>query len=220
MERLREKHQFSLDDRQVAALAFCALLLIGAVFAVGVTLGKHLASAAAPPGPADLAQLDARAITAARAAPKPASVSAASVTLRPSQSADAPQGPVPPKVAGEAPRSVSAAAGPAPLVVPAPPRAVQIASLAPVAPLSPPPRDLGPYTVQIGAARDRADAQRLEAKARSAGLKPYVVEADLGRAGLWYRVRVGSFADKETANLFRKDVERELRSSAVVMATH
>ena len=59
----------------------------------------------------------------------------------------------------------------------------------------------------------------MESKARAAGLKPYVVEADLGRKGTWYRVRVGAFKDKAAANRFRTDVEREMRGPAVVMAS-
>jgi cell division septation protein DedD len=74
--------------------------------------------------------------------------------------------------------------------------------------------------VQLGASQDRAEAQKLESRARGAGLKPYVVEAQLGAKGTWYRVRVGAFGDKDSANQFRKDVERELRTSAVVMPTH
>ncbi len=83
--------------------------------------------------------------------------------------------------------------------------------------LTPPPNDLGEYTVQIGASQERTEAARLEGRARSAGLKPYVVEANLGSKGTWYRVRVGAFHDKEAANRFRKDVERELRIAAAVM---
>jgi len=86
--------------------------------------------------------------------------------------------------------------------------------------LPPPPRELGNFTVQVGASRDRGDAARLEARARGAGLKPYVMEANLGAKGTWYRVRVGAFRDKEAANRFRLDVERELRSAAAVMPTH
>ena len=55
--------------------------------------------------------------------------------------------------------------------------------------------------------------------ARAAGLKPYVVEADLGSKGTWYRVRVGAFKDKAAASRFRTDVEREMRGPAVVMAS-
>jgi cell division septation protein DedD len=112
-----------------------------------------------------------------------------------------------------------AAAARAPVVVPPPPKPVQVASIVPTPALTPPPKDLGPFTIQLGASQDRADAARLESRARSAGLAPYVVEADLGRKGLWYRVRVGSFSDKEAATRYRKDVERELGSRAVVMAT-
>ena len=74
--------------------------------------------------------------------------------------------------------------------------------------------------MQVGASRERGEAARLEGKARGAGLKPYVVEANLGLKGTWYRVRVGAFRDRDSANRFRKDVERELRTAAAVMPTH
>jgi cell division protein FtsN len=45
------------------------------------------------------------------------------------------------------------------------------------------------------------------------------MEADLGAKGTWFRVRVGAFGDKDSANRFQKDVERELRVAAVVMPT-
>ena len=67
--------------------------------------------------------------------------------------------------------------------------------------------------------RGLSEARR-DSKARGAGLKPYVLEANLGPKGTWYRVRVGAFQDKDSANRFRKDVERELRTAAVVMPTH
>jgi len=85
--------------------------------------------------------------------------------------------------------------------------------------LTPPPKDLGNFTVQIGASQDRSEALRMENKARAAGLKPYVVEADLGAKGTWFRVRVGAFKDKGAADDYRRDVERELRAPAVVMAS-
>ncbi|HET7787187.1 MAG TPA: SPOR domain-containing protein, partial [Myxococcales bacterium] len=104
------------------------------------------------------------------------------------------------------------------VVPPAAQEPVQVAPAGAVA-LTPPPRDPGAYTVQVGASQDRAEIARLESRVRGAGLKPYVVEARLGAKGTWYRVRVGSFRDKDSANRFRKDVERELRTAAVVMPT-
>ena len=47
--------------------------------------------------------------------------------------------------------------------------------------------------------------------------QPLVLRTSLGKTSSWYRVRVGAFADKESAERFRRDVERELRTSAVVM---
>ena len=103
-------------------------------------------------------------------------------------------------------------------MIPPPSRPVQVA--APALPaLAPPPRDLGEFTVQVGASQDRGEAARLESRVRSSGLRPYVVEAKLGRKGTWYRIRVGAFRDRESAMRFRKDVERELRTVAVVMPT-
>lgn len=233
LERLREKHQISLDDRQAAALALFALLLLCGVFAIGVMLGKRLARVSTPPP--GLAQLDE---AAQRPSPSPAPAPAARAPAPAAHASEplahapeaahagksalpepvaAPHEDAARKLSGDAPHAVVPSPPRAPVVVP-PPKPVQVASLVPAA-ASPPPRDLGQFTVQLGASQDKADAQRLEARARAAGLKPYVMEADLGRRGLWYRVRVGSFSDKEAAGRFRKDVERELGSKAVVMAT-
>jgi DedD protein len=104
------------------------------------------------------------------------------------------------------------------VVAPAAQEVEQVAPAGAVA-LAPPPGDVGAYTVQVGASQDRTEIARLESRVRGAGLKPYVVEARLGAKGTWYRVRVGSFRDKDSANRFRKDVERELRTAAVVMPT-
>jgi cell division septation protein DedD len=167
-DRLKEKTEIALDDRQIAGLAIGALLLLGGVFAVGLLVGKHLAARTQPVvAAAELAVAEPR--------------------------------PVPAK---------------APVVPPPPPPVVE-----PPAPA--PKQDLGEFTVQLGASKDRAEAQRLEQRARAAGLKPYMIEADLGpQKGTWYRVRVGAFKDKDAAGRFRSDVERELRSTAVVMSTH
>ena len=217
VERLRERIELSLDDRQVVALALCALLLLAGVFSLGILLGKKISSMQAPARAAgDLAALDAQARK-----PEPPAVPSrgappteASVRLAPAEKAhERVEKPEPVRVA-----SLVAPPARQPTVVPAPERAVQVPPA--TAPLTPPPRDLGNFSVQVGASRDRGDAARLEARARGAGLKPYVMEANLGAKGTWYRVRVGAFRDKEAANRFRLDVERELRTAAAVMPTH
>jgi cell division septation protein DedD len=188
-QRLRQRLDLSLDRRQLAALTVCALLLVSAVFSLGMLIGKKAATSdVGVEFSGDLAALDAQARKEPPAALHPPKV--AETTVVP------------------APARVATVVGP-------PPRATQVAP-APVT-LTPPPNDLGTYTVQIGASQERSEAARLEGRARSAGLKPYVMEANLGSKGTWYRVRVGAFPDKEAANRFRKDVERELRIAAAVM---
>ena len=51
--RLREKIELTLDDRQVAALAVGALVLLAGVFALGLLVGKQLARSAPQPVQAD-----------------------------------------------------------------------------------------------------------------------------------------------------------------------
>jgi cell division septation protein DedD len=249
VERLREKIEISLDDRQVWALGLSALLALGGVFTVGVLLGRKTAPPQQNPA-GDLAALDvaaggsegsigpqasglrpqAPAKSEEKVVEKPAApaapaaekadgeVEAGAAEMPSSEKHDATMGRASAR-AVETPRpAVTVPAARPATVVPAPPRSVQVASATPVA-LTPPPRDLGKFTVQIGASQDRAEAQRMENRARAAGLKPYAVEADLGPKGTWYRVRVGAFHDKDAANSYRRDVERELRSPAVVMSS-
>jgi cell division septation protein DedD len=258
VERLREKIEISLDDRQVWALGLSALLALGGVFTVGVLLGRKTAPPQQNPA-GDLAALDVAAGSdqgsigpqagaaggpqaAGPAGPQATAKSEEKVVEKPAApgsraaekgddavevgAAEKPAGEKHDATMGRAsaravetprPAVTVPAARPA-TVVPAPPHSVQVASATPVA-LTPPPRDLGQFTVQIGASQDRAEAQRMENRARAAGLKPYAVEADLGAKGTWYRVRVGAFHDKDAANSYRRDVERELRSPAVVMSS-
>jgi cell division septation protein DedD len=204
-ERLREKTQVNLDDRQMGAVAVGGLLLLGVVFALGLVIGKHLA-AQSQPSPVEDAALE---------SPPPS---------KPAQGRTVPVHVAQAGTPAEPPRAPPATVAPAkPVTIPPPPKPLEVAPAAekekPVV-LTPPPKHLGDYTVQVGASQDRAEAGRIEQRARAAGLKPYAVEADLGKKGIWYRVRVGAFKDKEAADRYRKDVQRELRSAAVVMSTH
>src|SRR3989440_5111230 len=184
-----------MDDRQLAALAVGALLLLAGMFALGLLVGMQLARRSAPPALAgDLVALDEQRVRAQRVSTPP--------------------------------RSDEPAARPeAKKEVPPPPSTVNVAPTRPVAmkpepPNMPePPGDPGNFTVQLGASQDSADAAQLAGRAGAAGLKAYVAEARLPGKGVWYRVRIGAFADKDSAERFRRDVERELRTSAVVMPT-
>jgi len=100
--------------------------------------------------------------------------------------------------------------------VPPAPRTAQVTPPQ-TGPLPAPPPDVGKFTVQVGATQDRMEAREMVARASKGGLRPYVMEARLAGRGLWYRVRLGAFADRARADQYRRDVERELRMPAVVM---
>jgi cell division septation protein DedD len=195
VQRLREKIELTMDDRQVAALAVGALLLLAGMFALGLLVGMQLARRAPQPALAgDLAALDEQRASAQRTAP-PSKSEVVEQVARPE----------PKKEVAPPPATVNVAPARTVAVKPEP------------ANLPGPPADTGSFTVQLGASQDGADAAQLAARAAAAGLKAYVAEAHLPGKGVWYRVRVGAFADKESAERFRRDVERELRTSAVVM---
>ncbi len=106
-------------------------------------------------------------------------------------------------------------------VVAAAPKTVTVAApKEPQTPLPPPPAKLGKFTVQLGSTTDRKDAQRLEARARGLGLKPYITAAHLGAKGTWYRVRAGAFEKRDEATAYQKDVERELHCNSTVMPSN
>jgi cell division septation protein DedD len=210
--RLREKIELTIDDRQVAALAVGALLLLAGMFALGLLVGMQIARRSPQPALAgDLVALDEQRANAQRSAsPKSAAVPEPRLAA--------------PKPAAESTVVAAPARPEAKKEVPPPPTTVSVAPARPVAvtpdgpaALPEPPADPGNFTVQLGASQDGADAAQLAARAVAVGLKAYVAEARLPGKGVWYRVRVGVFADKDAAERFRRDVERELRTSAVVM---
>ncbi len=212
-QRLREKIELTIDDRQVAALAVGALLLLAGMFALGLLVGMQIARRSPQPALAgDLVALDEQRAHAQRSAPPRAAAVPEPRPAAPKPAAES-------TVAAEPARPDAAKKElpPPPTTVSvAPARTVAVTPEGPPA-LPEPPADPGKFTVQLGALQDGADAAQLAARAAAVGLKAYVAEARLPGKGVWYRVRVGAFADKDSAERFRRDVERELRTSAVVM---
>jgi len=235
---IQEKIEVSLERRHVALLAACALVLLGGIFALGVLVGRQLASAALDgplkPAAGDLSALDAQRddppppkATASHTASSPTQIPAASAPRPLAQAATPSVRVEPADAAAPAPAGANkGAAGAGPVAVIPAAKVASIPAGKPAArpasqlALPPPPKELGRYTVQVGASQDRAEAHRIEARARTSGLRPYVVEANLGAKGVWYRVRVGAFDTREAAERFRRDVDRELRGSAAVMPSH
>ena len=62
----------------------------------------------------------------------------------------------------------------------------------------------GTHAVQIGSFGSVGDAIALKRKMVGKDYPAFVVEADLGKKGLWYRVRIGPYKDSATAKLAQK----------------
>ncbi|HEY0281934.1 MAG TPA: SPOR domain-containing protein, partial [Rhizomicrobium sp.] len=150
-------------------------------------------AAAAPPAPSPALALRSQPVetkpvvqappTRQTAAPKLAQVTQAAPP--PAAPVDRPATQAPAKLLGATPATQAAAQSP----VATPARAVAG----------------GAYLLQIGAFKSQSDADAAwnayQAKhaALLSGFGPDVQRADLGDKGVWYRLRVGSFADKDAA---------------------
>lgn len=67
----------------------------------------------------------------------------------------------------------------------------------------------GSHVIQIGAFQNAADAIALKQKMLDKEFPAYVMEADLGDKGLWYRVRLGPYADADMAEVVRRWIEEK-----------
>ena len=78
----------------------------------------------------------------------------------------------------------------------------------PAAPAPEPKRDAGPkprWTVQVASLTERKDAEAMVAGLRKNGYEAYVVTAQPA-GNIWHRVRIGQFADLNTANRFKESM--------------
>ncbi|MBD3309108.1 hypothetical protein GF339_22095 [candidate division KSB3 bacterium] len=66
------------------------------------------------------------------------------------------------------------------------------------------------YSVQVASSTDREDSERLVQKYGERGYQAYVMVADLGEKGIWYRVRVGNLATREEAGYLRQEILQNL----------
>lgn len=75
----------------------------------------------------------------------------------------------------------------------------------------------GGYSVQVASFKKKVDADRLRDRLRKKNYKAFVNVADLGKKGTWYRVRVGKFQRRKTAeNLARVLTKREKLKALII----
>jgi cell division septation protein DedD len=235
--RLKEKIDLSLDNRQVMSLVIGGIVVLGAVFVVGVVVGKKLSTSERASGAPDLlTALDQRATAMDEATD-------ASLTFQDEltkKAAEAPRIEAP-----AAPAAVATKLDPAPAPLPKPESVGDPEPVAPVVAAAPradeavPTRTVlkdgggmkeaiarsqrpveaaanGAFSLQLSASQDRDEADRFMAKLKGQGYAPYIVEAQVPGRGTWYRVRMGSFPTKEAAGRYLQDFRRETQMEAFV----
>lgn len=62
------------------------------------------------------------------------------------------------------------------------------------------------YSVQVASSTNREDSERLVQKYGERGFQAYVMTADLGDKGIWYRVRVGNMPTNEAAEQLKQEI--------------
>lgn len=198
LRKFRNKTTLELDNRQIAFIFSGLLAILVIVFALGVVVGKGLGRISAMEGSAE------------GAAPTPETIVAEGLTVTGSDIGATPATPtdsgtlvIPvtgsPTPASALPLPTSAGIGTGPVAPPAgatPPPA-------PIEPAGPPEPPTGKgWTVQLSAHSEEAEAKARQQSWIGKGVQAYIVKADLGAKGTWYRLRVGKFANKSGADQY------------------
>lgn len=216
-DRLKEKIEVSLDNRQIFFLFFGSAVVACLVFVVGVMVGKRLEARkarTARPSSDELARVD-----------RDSQVGRPKLTfhdelVKPDARA---QKDVPPEVLdwqNMGKRDLGNADVVAVNDAPSPAATSEAPSLgAPDAkpqPVVKPAKPARRYTLQVSAYQNKADADQMVKKLQQAGYRPYVVSAAVPNRGVWFRVRVGSFGSIEQATDAKGKFEEKLNLSAYV----
>lgn len=240
--RMKEKFDLSLDNRQIVSLLIAGLVVLGAVFVLGVVVGKKLSgNSQAGKAPDLLTALDQQAAAMddvrkdasltfqdTLQAPEPvrqdppAKVAVAGSGEKKVEPLPAPKLWAPPEIAKVEPPAVKVEEKRVEEAVPT--RTVDGGLKDAFANLNrkaTPPSEATPngkFTLQLSATQTKEEATRFAAKLRDAGYAPYIVEAEVPNRGTWYRVRMGSFPSRDAATRYLTDFKRETSMEAFVTA--
>lgn len=215
-DRLKEKIEVSLDNRQIFFLFFGSAVVACLVFVVGVMVGKRLEARkarTARPSSDELAQVDRNSKVAA---PK---LTFHDELVKPDVRA---QKDVPPEVldwqnmgSRDLGNADVVAMGNA-LALPAPSDAPLRGAEPGKAERAKPAKPARRYTLQVSAYQNKSDADQMVKKLQQAGYRPYVVSATVPNRGVWFRVRVGSFGSIAQATDAKGKFEEKLNLAAYV----
>lgn len=198
-DRLKEKLEVSLDNRQIFYLLFGSALVACLVFVIGVLVGKKLENRKhkqRPPGAADeLALIDrdtklaAKGLTFHDELIKPDARSARNVPPEVAEWRDMGQGAKGNRANVVAVRATARATA----------RVVKKR-----------------YTLQVSAFQSKVEADQVMKKLQKSGYRPYVVASKVPRRGVWYRVRLGTYQSWGQAVAAKEKFEQKINMTAYV----
>jgi DedD protein len=218
------KYEFSFDNRHVVSGCIAAVVVVGAVFVLGVLVGKKVASDQRATRAQDLlSALDDKAAIDRPVTP-PLTFQDELTKKLPEPSTKTASLPAPPESVisqtETAPTEMKVEPPPAP-VRREPTRRPEVAEdkrANPKRTVKLEPKVAGAFTLQLSATQKRVDADRFAARLREKGYAPMVSEAQVPGRGTWYRVRLGNFSSREGAARFLGDFKRETQLDAFVTA--
>lgn len=198
--KVRERFELSLGGIQIAGIVVGSLVALGLVFLLGFQVGRSVGERRADAlVPAGLPELEASG-AAGKTAP---AVAPGDITFAQELPRAKPPAPPPPRPAAPPPSAVT------------PPPDDPPDEARPSVALAATPEVEVSWTVQLGAAQTREEAEALAERVR--GLGPRIEEADVPGKGHWFRVRAGRFETRAAAEKYRNDVVRETGIAANVV---
>ena len=74
------------------------------------------------------------------------------------------------------------------------------------------------FTIQIASFNGRSRAEKLVERLRKKKYGPYIVGRDLGSKGTWYRVYIGQYDSKDSAQRDLSQIKKEYKDSFIISA--
>jgi len=79
-----------------------------------------------------------------------------------------------------------------------------------------PDLDKTPFTIQVSSFRNKATAEKALSDVKNAGYPAFIASKDLGAKGVWHRIYIGTFQDKDSASSFLSKVKKDYQSSFII----
>ena len=220
-DKIRERVELLLDNRQIFLVFLASAVILALVFSLGVVVGKRSAPVPVSTLPTDpLALLDKMSrgpdenLTFHNALTNGVEQIKLGGTAG-DRSGDAREE-VKADIPVEAVKKAQARTDPGPAKdKPAAPEKKAKARSAPADEVGD-LEDKAEFTLQLSAFQERHEAEQFMLKIKQDGLKPFLVTTAIPGRGIWYRVRVGSYTTWEKAMAAKEDFEQRHKIIAYV----